>query len=102
MTQEDNARLKRIERLVVSLIGDVASLSAREDESMALGQEILDAVNALNALVENLITVVNGLLASNSIDPAVAAQIKQAVADEAAKVQAEINQISPPPPPAQG
>ena len=65
-------------------------ISSKEDQHMALGQEILDAVTAENTLIDSFIALVQGLVANNTIDQPTADAIKAAISAEAAKVQAAI------------
>ncbi len=66
---------------------------------MALGQDILDAVTAENTLIDSFLTLVQGLVANNTIDQPTADAIKAAIQAESAKVQAALTANTPPPTP---
>jgi len=72
---------------VVALLNVVLE---KEMENMALGQDILAAIEAENTVIDSFIALVNGLVQNNTIDPATAAAILQAIADQKAEVEAAI------------
>ena len=62
---------------------------------MSLGQDILDAVTAENTIIDSFLTLVQGLVASNTIDQPTADKIKAAISAEQAKVSAAITANTP-------
>lgn len=69
-----------------------------QEDLMALGQELLDAVTAAKTRVESLITLLDGLVANNTIDAATAQKIKDTIAGQETEVEAAIAANTTPPP----
>lgn len=65
---------------------------------MALGQDILDAVTEETTKVDSFIALVNGLLQTNVITPAQAAQIISEINKNRDKLEAAIAANTPPVP----
>jgi hypothetical protein len=77
----------------------LAQLIQGQEKLMALGQDILNAITAENTLIDSFLTLVQGLVANNTIDQPTADAIKAAIQAEADKVQAAITANTPPPTP---
>jgi hypothetical protein len=93
-------KLDEILTEVRNLTHKVSNLEAQGKKIMALGQQILDALGAVNTTVDSFLALVQGLIDNNTIPPDVGANIISAITAEKAKVDAAIVANTPPAPPA--
>lgn len=77
----------------------IVELYKKELESMALGQDILDAVAAETTTIDSFIALVQGLVSNNTISPDIAVKIFNAINAEKDKVQTAIDANTPAAPP---
>jgi hypothetical protein len=77
----------------------VTGTLVKEEQALALGQEILDAIAEESTAVDSIIALLNGLVATNVIDAATAARIKSAIGSDRDRINAAVLANTPPPPP---
>ena len=88
--RHDGEALSRIEHAIAAMHRDVRQLKIMEVVSMALGQDILDAVAAETSVLDSFIALVDGLVKNNTVSQAVADQIKSAIKGNQDKLAAAI------------
>lgn len=85
---------RQLDRIEARLV----EVQNRENRIMALAQDILDAVTAENTVIDSFITLIEGLIANNTIPAEAGEAILKAIGDEKAKVEAAIVANTPPTP----
>lgn len=83
-------RLAVIEGKLDRLLAGVRRVERQEAHSMAIGQDILDAVTAQTTLIDSLVALIDGWIAAGNLTPEQGEAILAQIADGKAAIEAAI------------